>query len=97
MLKDIALHGMRVKSSVSKNGKYMITAWNDYREEGKKPIYFSYSKDGGKHWSKSKPVYPDLTNGILSFDVFVSNNGYIHIMLASKKDNMIYYASGKIE
>ncbi|MBI4100284.1 hypothetical protein HY439_00910 [Candidatus Microgenomates bacterium] len=97
MPEDIFLHGMNLKSSVSKNGKYLLAAWNDYREEGKKPIYFSYSKDSGKSWSKSQVVYPDLTDGVLIFDVFIANNAEMHLIFMSKKDNTVYQVSGKIE
>jgi len=90
-------YAVALKSSVSNNGKYLVAAWTDYRDKGRKPIFCSYSNDFGHHWSKSQPVYPNLSDGTLSFDIFVSNNGSLHIIFASKKDNMVYHASGKIE
>src|SRR3989344_6190649 len=82
MQERIARYGIGVKSSVSENGQYLGAFWTDYREEGKKPLYLSYSKDGGKTWSKNQAIYPELSNRAIAFDIFVSNSGVIHLIFS---------------
>jgi hypothetical protein len=92
MLERIDTYHVNLRSSVSASGKYLVAAWNDYRQEGTRPIYISYSQDGGRTWSRNQPVAFDLSDRSPAFDVFVGDSGVVHLIFHSIKDDGVYHA-----
>ena len=91
--------------AVTEDGQIIGVIWKDWRS-GEEELYFSYSLDGGKSWSRNTRI--NFTQGVKAASMVISKDGSIYILwtkhntynaeqLKSPTDSMkVYFSSGSI-
>lgn len=88
--------------AVSKSGKFVGILWEDWRS-GKPNLYFSYSVDKGKNWSKNIRVNRKDVDHIKNGSLVISDDGIVYALWIKTygtklkiTNSEIYFSKGRI-
>lgn len=93
-IKSLGKSGKSKAASLSRNGARPENTLRPQQSNFRQPVYFSRTTNGGKSWSRARPIYdPGTNNSTIGNQIVVTPKGTLYDFFTLTKGNSVFLAA----